>query len=155
MSSQPTLTRFLTMLAFAAFAIHAATVFQLMQEGAYVSGKFNLVVALAAALAGWRTAGPRIEKSVLASVFAVLQGMIVTVLLACIAGATSETFRLGHDTRYDDLGEAMEGFFGFITEHVRDLAVPELLLPMALFCVGAGLALSITFRLLEARRLAR
>ena len=63
MSSQPTLTRFLTMLAFAAFSVHVATTFQLMQEGGHVSGKFNLVVALAEALAGWRIAGPRIEKA--------------------------------------------------------------------------------------------
>jgi hypothetical protein len=155
MSSQPTLTRFLTMLAFAAFSVHVATLFQLMQEGAHVSGSFNMVVAFAAALAGWRVAGPRIERNLLVSVFGVFQGMIVAVLLAATFGATSETFRLGYKVRYDDLGEAMQGFFGFITEHVKELAVPDLMIPMASFCLGSGLVLSLVYRVLEARRTAR
>lgn len=155
MSSQPTLTRFFTMLAFAAFAFHVATLYQLMQEGAQVRSSFNIVVALAAALAGWRIAGPRIEKNILASVFGVLQGMIVAILLAAIAGATAETFRLGYKVRYDDLGEAMQGFFGFVTDKVKDLAVPDLMMPMVIFCLSSGIVLSVLFRLLEARRLAR
>ncbi|MBN2760543.1 MAG: TrgA family protein [Rhodobacteraceae bacterium] len=154
MSSLPTLTRFATMLAFAGFSLHVATLYQLMQDGAHVSGTFNTVVAVSAAVAGWRIAGPRIEKNVLASVFAVLQGMIVAILLAAIAGATSETFRLGYKVRYNDLGDAMQGFFGFITDSVRELAVPDLLFPMVAFCLTAGLLLSVLYRVLEARRLA-
>lgn len=155
MSAQPTLTRLLTLLAFSGFALYAATVFQLMQEGAQVSAVFNIVAVVSAAVAGWKVAGPRISARAFKSVFGVLQGMIVGILLALVLGATAETFRLGYKTRYDDLGEAMQGFFNYIAEGVQKLAVADLLVPMAIFCVVSGLLLSVLFRLLEHRRLAR
>lgn len=152
MSSQPTLTRLLTMIIFACFAVYGATIYQLMQEGAQVRGTVNSVAALAAAFAGWRIAGPRIVNNLLSSVFGVLQGVIVAILLTLAAGATTETFRLGYKTRYDDLGEASQGFFGYISDGLMEIAVPELLVPLFGFCLVAGVVLSISFRMLEARR---
>lgn len=155
MSSQPTLTRLFTMIAFAVFAIYAATLYQELQEVSRISVMFNTIAATMAAVSGWMVAGPRIDRRLAGSVFAVLQGMIVAVLLALAAGATVETFRLGYKTRYKDLGDALQGFFAYISTGVQKLAVPDLMLPLGLFCVGAGLGLSVLYRLLEARRLAR
>lgn len=155
MSSQPTLTRLFCMIAFAVFAIYAATLYQELQEVSRISAMFNTVAATMAAVAGWMVAGPRIDRRFAGSVFAVLQGMIVAVLLALAASATVETFRLGYRTRYKDLGDAMQGFFDHIATGVLNLAVPDLLVPMAMFCLGAGIGLSLLYRMLEARRLAR
>ncbi|NBB98845.1 MAG: TrgA family protein [Alphaproteobacteria bacterium] len=155
MSAQPTLTRLFALLAFSGFAFYAATQFQLMQESARVSGVFNLVAVCSAAFAGWRVAGSRISAKPVKSVFGVLQGMIVAVLLALVLKATAETFRLGYKTRYDDLGDATQGFFGHIAEGIQKIVAAELLVPMAIFCVVAGLGLSVIFRLLEHRRMAR
>lgn len=155
MSAQPTLTRLFALLAFSGFAFYAATQFQLMQEGARVSNVFNLVAVCSAAFAGWRVAGPRISTNLIKSVFGVLQGIIVAVLLALVLGATAETFRLGYKTRYDDLGEATQGFFSHIAEGIQKIVAAELLVPMVIFCVVAGLVLSVLFRLLEYRRTAR
>jgi drug/metabolite transporter (DMT)-like permease len=155
MSSQPTLTRLFAMLAFAGFAVYSATTFQLLQEGARVSGMVNTVAAVMVAVSGWIVAGPRIDARAIGSVFAVVQGLVVAVFLALAAGATVDTFRLGYKTRYDDLGEAMNGFFDYVAEGAADIAVPDLLVPMGVFSVVAGVVLSLLYRLMEARRNAR
>jgi hypothetical protein len=155
MRAQPTLTRLFALLAFSGFAFYAATRFQVMQESAQVSVAFNIVAICSAAFAGWRVAGPRVSAKPVKSVFGVLQGMIVAVLLALALGATAETFRLGYKTRYDDLGEATQGFFGHIAEGIQKIAAAELLVPMAIFCIVSGIGLSVIFRLLEYRRTAR
>lgn len=155
MTAQPTLTRLFAMLAFAGFAVYAATVFQAQQDGARVSSLFNSVAAIMAAIAGWIVAGPRIDARLVGSVFAVGQGVLVACLLGLAAGATAETFRLGYRTRYSDLGEAMQGFFAYIASGVRTLTLPDLLIPLGVFCLLAGVGLSLLFRILEAQSSAR
>ena len=155
MSAQPTLTRLFAMIAFAGFAVHIATNVQLLQEGARVSGMFNTVAAVMAALSGWMVAGPRIEARLVKSVFAMVQGVIAAAFLALAAGATVETFRLGYKIRYDDLGEAMQGFFGYVAEGAQQLATPDILPAIGIFCVVGGVILSLLFRMFEARRNAR
>ena len=154
MSAQPTLTRLFTMLAFAGFAVYAATLYQLQQDGARVSTLFNTIAAVMAAVSGWKVAGPRIDASLFGSVFAVVQGLLVACLLGLAAGATEETFRLGYKTRYSDLGEALQGFFGYIAEGGQRLTRPDMLIPLGVFCLLAGVGLSLLFRVLEARRTA-
>lgn len=155
MSAQPTLTRLIAMIAFAGFAVYVASMYQLLQEGARVSATVNAVSATMAALAGWLVAGPRIDRRLVQSVFAMVQGVIVAALLALGAGATVETFRLGYKTRYKDLGEALQGFFGYIAEGAQKLVTPDLLVSLCVFCGVGGVVLSVVFRLLEARRNAR
>lgn len=155
MSAQPTLTRLFAMIAFAAFAVYAAISFQLLQDGARVSGMFNTVAAIIAAVSGWLVAGPRIDGRLVASFFAVVQGMVVAILLCLAASATVETFRLGYATRYKDVGQAVQGFFDHIATRAQALLLPDILIPMAVFCLVASVALSVLFRLLEARRNAR
>lgn len=155
MSAQPTLMRLFAMFAFAGFAVHVATNFQLLQEGARVSNMFNAVAAVIAALAGWFVAGPRIEARLIKSFFAMVQGVIAAAFLAFAAGATVETFRLGYKTRYADLGEALQGFFGYVAEGAQKLATPDILLAIGIFCLVGGVILSLLFRMFEARRNAR
>lgn len=155
MSAQPTLTRLFAMIAFAGGAVHVATDYQLLQDGARVSGMVNTVAAIMAGLAGWLVVGPRIDARLLGSVFGMVQGVVAAVFLSLVAGATVETFRLGYRTRHDDLAEAMQGFFKYIAEGAQKLATPDILVSLGLFCGVGGVILSILFRLLEARRRAR
>jgi hypothetical protein len=142
------------MIAFAIFAVYAGTLYQQLQEVSRISTMFNTVAAITAAVAGWMVVGPQIDRRILHSVFGVVQGMVVAILLAVAASATVETFRLGYKTRYKDLYDAGQGFFAHIATFAQKLAVPEMMVPMATFCLGAGLGLSLLYRMLEARRLA-
>lgn len=155
MSAQPTLTRLFAMIAFAGFAVYVATSYQLLQEGARVSGMVNTVAAIMGAVSGWLVAGPRIDGRLIRSVFAMVQGAITAALLSLAASATVETFRLGYKTRYSDLGAALQGFFDHIAEGAQKLATPDILVSIGLFCGVGGLILSILFRLMELRRSAR
>lgn len=155
MSALPTVTRLFAMIFFAAFAVHIASSFQLMQDGARISAMVNTVAATMAGLSGWLVAGPRIDQRLVASFFAVVQGMVVAILLCLLASATVDTFRLGYATRYKDVGQALQGFFEHIAALVQDLSVPAILFPMGLFCLIASVVLSVLFRLMEARRNAR
>ena len=155
MSNQPTLTRLFAALAFAGIAVYVATIYQMLKESAQVFPVVTAVAAVIAALSGWAVAGPRINARLVGSVFATIQGLIVAIVLALAAGATIETFRLGYKTRYKDLGGAMQGFFSYIADGVRDLAVPDLLVPIGVFGVVGGIVLSVLYRMLEARRTAR
>ena len=111
MSALPTVTRLFAMIFFAAFAVHIASSFQLMQDGARVSAMVNTVAATMAGLSGWLVAGPRIDQRLVASFFAVVQGMVVAILLCLLASATVETFRLGYANPLQGCRASVARFF--------------------------------------------
>lgn len=155
MSNQPTLTRLLTLIAFAGCAVYIATIYQMLSESAQIRATVNVVAAIASAYAGWSIAGPRIEARLIPSFFGMVQGLVVAILLSLTVGATIDTFQLGYKTRYKDLGDATQGFFGYIASGVQGLAVPDILVPLGVFCVVGAAVLSVLFRMMEARRTAR
>ncbi|MDD7972621.1 TrgA family protein [Roseinatronobacter alkalisoli] len=148
----PTLTKLAAAIVFAALAVYAVAQYITLYEHPPRQGQGVHVVAVIAALTGWKYVGARIASGFVQSVFQVLQGVIVTVFLSLFVIGAYNVFRLGYQMRYSSLEAAFLGFVGGFVEHLTRMAQLDFLLLLAGMIVFTGIALTLVFRWAEMRR---
>lgn len=151
----PTLTRVAALLLFAAFTYFLGLRYLLLFDDPPDTPVGGVFLSLVAAYAGWSFVGPRIVPSYLRSFTVVVQGYIVTLLLALLLYGGYDAFTQGYAQRYKDFGDVFEGVVGAAIEHLQrmsDIGFLGLLFGVA---VVITLILTTVFRIAEARRLAR
>ena len=153
MRAQPTLTRLFALLAFSGFASYCDDGFSRCRTSAQVS-RWLTSVAVLAAFAGWRVAGPAYRKPS-NRCSACLQGHDRG--LSCWRWRSApprDSFALATRPATTS-GDAIAGLFRLLSQKVQTVAVPELsACPWRSSALVSGVGLSVLFRLLEHRRTA-
>ena len=149
----PSFTRLVALLLFAGGAFIAATQFQQLGPAPRVNQSANLWVALVGAWVGWAFVGPRIDRSVMRSIFTVFQGGLLTVFLSLALFGVHRIFQDGFRMRHASLGDAIQGFLAFIVEGLQSMLDLPFLTLLAVMWLPGSVLLVIVYRAAEARRL--
>lgn len=140
---------------YAVFAYFTAQAFRPLFDPYGSFAALPLWAALAGAFIGMVFVGRQIGRAAWFSVYAGLQGVVLTPVVLALAAAVPRVFDLGYRRRYDGLAEALAGYFGIVVDWLRLLFERDLLFVLALGGAGLGLVLHVIYLLLERRRNAR
>lgn len=148
----PTLTRLLAAILFYLTGLWAGYEYVALFETPPPLAALPHLIAIISGLVGWSYVGRRINDLFLNSVFQCFQGLLVAILLIVSSFSLGQVFLRGYNLRYRSVEDAVQGFFGLVSEHVLRLAVPGYLGMLAGLMVALGGILCLFYRFAEARR---
>lgn len=137
------------------FALYAAQIYEPLYDPEADLGTFPIWAAGVSAVVGWIFLGGRIGRAMWYSVFVSVQAVVLAALATAGFLAVGEVFKRGYRQQYDEVMEAITGYFEIVVDWLSRGLVQDFLILLAAGGVVLGVALHILWHLMERRRNAR
>lgn len=150
-----TLIRPISAIVLAVFTIYAAQAYEPLYDPDANLGSFPLWAAGVGAVVGWFFLGGRLGQRLWMSAFVGVQAVALTALGTAMLLAVREVFVLGYRRRYDEVAEAITGYFQIIVTWLAKMLVQDYLIMLAAGGIAIGVVLHLVWSMMEGRRNAR
>ena len=120
-----------------------------------VPAGFVITMAVCGLVVGWGFLGARVDRRLWMTVFAALQAVVLTALLATLVFGIREVFVQGYRRRFREPMEAVNGFFDFAASWLALALERDFLVLLAVGALIVGVFVHLLHALFERRRLSR